>query len=87
MKGYIPLTPSFTRATGSTLDVVGVGDNRIGTEQLFEKLNIRERLPNNRHMNSSKKSPRESYLTPNAVKQINLKAARDFQKLGYEMIG
>ena len=27
-----PLTPSFTRAIGSTLDVVGVGDNRIGTE-------------------------------------------------------
>ncbi len=24
-------TPRFTRATGSTLDVVGVGDNRIGT--------------------------------------------------------
>ncbi len=28
----LPLTPSFTRAIGSTLDVVGVGDNRIGTE-------------------------------------------------------
>ena len=27
----LPLTPSFTRAIGSTLDVVGVGDNRIGT--------------------------------------------------------
>ena len=23
--------PSFTQASGSTLDVVGVGDNRIGT--------------------------------------------------------
>ena len=28
----LPLTPSFTRAIGSTLDVVGVGDNRIGTK-------------------------------------------------------
>ncbi len=28
----LPLTPSFTRAIGSTLDVVGVGDNRIGTD-------------------------------------------------------
>ena len=27
----LPLTPSFTRTIGSTLDVVGVGDNRIGT--------------------------------------------------------
>ena len=27
----LPLTPSFTRVIGSTLDVVGVGDNRIGT--------------------------------------------------------
>ena len=27
----LPLTPSFTPAIGSTLDVVGVGDNRIGT--------------------------------------------------------
>ena len=26
----LPLTPSFTRAIGSTLNVVVVGDNRIG---------------------------------------------------------
>ena len=32
----LPLTPSFTRAIGSTLDVVGVGDNRIGTEQTIK---------------------------------------------------
>ena len=25
--------PSFTRGIGSTLDVVGMGDNRIGTQQ------------------------------------------------------
>ena len=32
----LPLTPSFTRATGSTLDVVGVGDNRIGTGETID---------------------------------------------------
>ena len=32
----LPLTPSFTRAIGSTLDVVGVGDNRIGTNQTMD---------------------------------------------------
>ncbi len=36
----LPLTPSFTRAIGSTLDVVGVGDNRIGTSQCYERGSI-----------------------------------------------
>ena len=30
--------PSFTRGIGSTLDVVGMGDNRIGTHQSSESL-------------------------------------------------
>ncbi len=39
----LPLTPSFTRAIGSTLDVVGVGDNRIGTERTWRDCRDRPR--------------------------------------------
>ena len=38
----LPLTPSFTRAIGSTLNVVVVGDNRIGMK---DTMNVGIRLP------------------------------------------
>ncbi len=40
----LPLTPSFTRAIGSTLDVVGVGDNRIGTDDTSQRRHRRAGL-------------------------------------------
>ena len=74
----LPLTPSFTRAIGSTLDVVGVGDNRIGTHRTIRRAMIGRPQPATQdELAADDKQRQEAMVVVITVKELALLITMD----------